>query len=49
MAKIGFDPICYGTAVTAQRQLHSGRTATAQWNGTTATAERQNGMLETRH
>jgi len=26
-AKIGFDPICYGTAVTAQRQVE---TATAQ-------------------
>jgi len=30
MAKIGFDPICYGTAVTAQRQVG---TATAQRNG----------------
>jgi len=29
-AKIGFDPICYGTAVTAQRQVG---TATAQRNG----------------
>ena len=27
MAKIGFDPICYGTAVTAQWQVE---TATAQ-------------------
>jgi len=27
--KIGFDPICYGTAVTAQRQVG---TATAQQN-----------------
>jgi len=39
--KIGFDPICYGTAVTAQRQVE---TATAK-------RQRQNGnrMLETRH
>jgi len=29
-AEIGFDPICYGTAVTPQRQVG---TATAQWNG----------------
>jgi len=29
-AKIGFNPICYGTAVTAQRQAG---TATAQRNG----------------
>ena len=32
-AKIGFDPICYGTAATAQRQLERQRE--------TATAERQ--------
>jgi len=59
-AKIGFNPICYGTAVTAQWQAETAQrnggtsnvilTALTEFVSTaTATAERQNGTLETRH